>query len=1243
MFINIVNKYIFLFLFISFSYTQSNVFITEIMFFCDGDNNEFIELFNNSPTDSVDITSLKIRYYNNTPDDIIPVYKSIKLPPFSYAIILEGDYDFSDSYYNFPENTIIFKIKDSAFGRSGLSNTSDRLLQLLDKSGNIIDEYTYSANNNKGFSDEKIVINQTLLSANWSNSVVFGGTPGKTNSVSKPLVDYSVKFVTTIPAIIKTENSFKIFYSIENNGILNSEYIQTTIFSDENYDKMVQENEIISQKFLSTQNLIFPVIDSVTINYFKKGKSLIGIEISIPEDTIFSNNKDFWEINILEPLCGKNELVINEVMFAPDNDLPEWIELYNNSNKALDLNSSYLCDNSTFVKIQCHKTIPPNDYLIITSEETLIKYYDIKSNYLICKLPVLNNNGDKIILKDSLNNTLDSLDYTFFSNYKSGFSIERLSVESYTNNRDNWKISSNKKGGTPGLINSVSKKEFDLSIKELKYFPEFPTPNDKIKLQIVVKNNGQYECDGYLDIKYGVYSLKSDTFLVFPNDSTLVNIILESINLNTGIESIINLISLKDQDTSNNKIFKKLLPIYNLNSLLINEIQFTPENGEPEWVELLNITNNPININNFSLSDKLITPQNIKLATHDIIINPGSFLIISKDTSIFDYHKTILCPVVITNLPVLNNDKDGVIIYDSYNNVIDSVNYLNNIKAGYSLERKYLSTDLKQNWFCSKDIEKSTPGRKNSISPLDYDLALKHFYSLPELIKADEKICVHFCIKNEGIKEISRSNLNIKINGELLLTTNIPNLKPNDSTFITSDYFTIKDSCLIYVHISTDTDENLVNNSYSVNLKCGYRKESLLFSEIMINPRYTTEWVELYNNSDKDIDLKGFQIFNNKSNIKTIITSSEYILKPDSYITLVNGSINNINQLKCNFGNLLETEGELIIKDFNLTTLDSIRYVNWISFNKHSFERVSFNKNTNDLKNWKESIDKSGNSNGLKNSVSNLCSALFGDILITEIMYNPYDNNSEFIELYNNSQKIINLGGWSFLRSGKYRFKITPFSYWLNPSEYFVVASDSNFINFYNPININYYVSNEKFTLLNQSDIIKLFDYSENIIDSIQYDDRWHNQNFIITQNRSLEKINLNGSGFLKTNWSSSTDPIGATPINQNSLFINSSEFKESFFLTPNPFSPDNDGFEDFLSINYNIPYEVTQITIRIFDRSGYLVKTLTNNLSAGSKNTIIYDGKDDNGNYLDTGVYILLFEANPGGVFKKPLVIVRK
>ena len=148
---------------------------------------------------------------------------------------------------------------------------------------------------------------------------------------------------------------------------------------------------------------------------------------------------------------------------------------------------------------------------------------------------------------------------------------------------------------------------------------------------------------------------------------------------------------------------------------------FNPSNDEPEWIELYNNSEYEINLRNWQIGDVLTKPVFANICDSNIIFEPLKYLVITKDESIYNFHKMILSPTLTVKFSNLNNDEDGIVFKDNRGITIDSVLYKNDWgKKGASIERKSKSYSSinNNNWESSIDIEGSTPGRVNCNSPV---------------------------------------------------------------------------------------------------------------------------------------------------------------------------------------------------------------------------------------------------------------------------------------------------------------------------------------------------------------------------------------------------------------------------------------------------------------------------------------------------------------------------------------------
>jgi len=113
-----------------------------------------------------------------------------------------------------------------------------------------------------------------------------------------------------------------------------------------------------------------------------------------------------------------------------------------------------------------------------------------------------------------------------------------------------------------------------------------------------------------------------------------------------------------------------------------------------------------------------------------------------------------------------------------------------------------------------------------------------------------------------------------------------------------------------------------------------------------------------------------------------------------------------------------------------------------------------------------------------------------------------------------------------------------------------------------------------------------------------------------------------------RQNWGTSVSDSGATPGYQNSLFVEQISINGSITVNPNPFSPDNDGFEDETIIMFKIPFSQAYIHAVIYDVRGREIATLFDQSSA-SEGLFRWDGKMKSGEECKTGQYILIMDAS--------------
>lgn len=103
----------------------------------------------------------------------------------------------------------------------------------------------------------------------------------------------------------------------------------------------------------------------------------------------------------------KGTIAINEIAWSgtPASPADEWIELYNNTDQALDFSGWKLQARRSGLEIQLRGTIPPNGYFLLKAQsDDTVK--DIKADLLYWGS--LKNSGDALVLFDPAGNVIDT-------------------------------------------------------------------------------------------------------------------------------------------------------------------------------------------------------------------------------------------------------------------------------------------------------------------------------------------------------------------------------------------------------------------------------------------------------------------------------------------------------------------------------------------------------------------------------------------------------------------------------------------------------------------------------------------------------------------------------------------------------------------------------------------------------------------------------------------------------------------
>ncbi|MDH6356299.1 lamin tail domain-containing protein [Parabacteroides sp. PF5-9] len=270
-----------------------------------------------------------------------------------------------------------------------------------------------------------------------------------------------------------------------------------------------------------------------------------------------------------------------------------------------------------------------------------------------------------------------------------------------------------------------------------------------------------------------------------------------------------------------------------------------------------------------------------------------------------------------------------------------------------------------------------------------------------------------------------------------------------------------------------------------------------------------------------------------------------------------------------------------------------------------------------------------------------------GEIVLNELLPNPYPDGSEYIELYNRSDRALSLSGLAVATrksNGEIGtvYPLNSVMEWIKPAGYVLLTKDKN------GVASNYLISAPENlyqlklpVLANTSSTLVLFRTADKeVIDELMYSSKWHASTVKEQKGVALERIDPEKPTQLPENWTSASSTAGyGTPGYQNSQFrqnsgnidgIEAPEYSES-------------------TGSYHILYSLNEpgysCRIRIYNLSGQLIVVIANHELLGTQGSLTWDGSASNGSRLKTGVYIFhaeLYHMNGETQTYKKVFLVR-
>jgi hypothetical protein len=255
------------------------------------------------------------------------------------------------------------------------------------------------------------------------------------------------------------------------------------------------------------------------------------------------------------------------------------------------------------------------------------------------------------------------------------------------------------------------------------------------------------------------------------------------------------------------------------------------------------------------------------------------------------------------------------------------------------------------------------------------------------------------------------------------------------------------------------------------------------------------------------------------------------------------------------------------------------------------------------------------------------------DLIINEVMFNPLTNGSDYVEIYNLSEKILDLNdvylaNWDDDSIANYE-DVTNVQRLILPGEYVLLTEDSTDIqNDFSIYGIGTFIDMDVPTYNDDSGSVYLLNADSTIIDYMHYNEDMHYDLITDENGKSLERITFNGGMNNPDNWHTAAENVEwGTPGYENSQLMYPDVTGE-ITITPELFSPDNDGYNDVLTINLEFTNTDNVVNIEIYDNRGRRIKELKDSYFVGNSALITWDGSTDENTKAEIGTYVILISV---------------
>ncbi|MCX5800740.1 MAG: lamin tail domain-containing protein [Candidatus Eisenbacteria bacterium] len=478
------------------------------------------------------------------------------------------------------------------------------------------------------------------------------------------------------------------------------------------------------------------------------------------------------------------DFVINEILYDPEgtDEGLEFVELYNPTEVPLSLkglaletgNGAKEGDWSLAIQWESDYYVEAHGYAVIGEDAVspapqFVKQLDLQNGPDACRIRRATEIVD--LVGWGSHSFPEYYEGTPCEDVASGISVGRLpdGVDTQDNSADFSALSP----PSPGRRN-LCVVDAGFVSGTLSTTPALPLLFENVEITVEVGNFGARElADGECLVEFFGIADSARSFLastttraIAPKQSETVSVsLLPEVESCMTLEAVLRLG--EDENRSNDTASTSLR--VGEGDVVVNEIMYAPATGEPEWVELFNRGQMPVDVRGWWIEDS--SQKKARLTSLPVVIGPGEFLVVTQDKKLFQETPNQCEGRAIEpegSWPSLNNSASGgnsyadvVCIRDSSGCISDYVAYCEDwsTRSNGSIERVSTSVSGRQaaNWSSSVASSGSTPCGRNSVCEAargggSFEIGMSSRVISPDGDGIDDRVVFSFALPSLGTK-----------------------------------------------------------------------------------------------------------------------------------------------------------------------------------------------------------------------------------------------------------------------------------------------------------------------------------------------------------------------------------------------------------------------------------------------------------------------------------------------------------